>query len=41
MEFTILNKVDSPSDLKQLSEKELVVLANEIREVIINKVSQT
>ena len=41
MEFTILNRVNSPSDLKQLSEQELVVLAKEIREVIINKVSQT
>ena len=41
MEFTILDRVDSPSDVKQLSEQELVVLAKEIREVIINKVSQT
>ena len=41
MEFTILDRVDSPSDVKQLSEQELVVLAKEIRELIINKVSQT
>ena len=41
MQFTILNRVDSPCDLKQLSEQELVLLAQEIREVIINKVSQT
>ena len=41
MDVTILNGINSPKDLKQLNQEELVLLADEIREVIINKVSQT
>ena len=41
MKLNILNKVDSPKDLKELNISELKELANEIRDVIINKVSQT
>lgn len=37
----ILNKVNSPEDLKKLSKEELPKLAKEIREVLINKLSQT
>ena len=40
MGMNVLNKVNSPEDLKKLTQDELVVLADEIREVIINKVSQ-
>uniref|UniRef100_UPI002616642A 1-deoxy-D-xylulose-5-phosphate synthase n=1 Tax=Terrisporobacter sp. TaxID=1965305 RepID=UPI002616642A len=41
MEFNILNKIDSPRDLKELNKSELKELASELREIIINKVSQT
>ena len=41
MELNILNRVNSPKDLKRLDEEELMLLAEEIREVIIEKVSQT
>lgn len=41
MKLNILNKVDSPKDLKELNISDLKELASEIREVIINKVSQT
>lgn len=37
----ILDLVDSPSDLKQLNLKQLTQLAAEIRELLLNKVSQT
>lgn len=37
----ILNKVNSPEDIKQLKEKELNQLAGEIREYIIGTVSET
>ena len=40
MNFNVLNKMNSPKDLKELTKEELVVLADEIRNVIINKVSQ-
>ena len=41
MELNILNKIDSPRDLKELNKSELKELASELREIIINKVSQT
>jgi 1-deoxy-D-xylulose-5-phosphate synthase len=41
MKLNILNKVNLPKDLKELNISELKELASEIREVIINKVSQT
>lgn len=40
MNFNVLNKINSPKDLKELNKEELVVLADEIRNIIINKVSQ-
>ena len=39
--YMILDKVDSPQDLKELSIKELNTLAEEIRELIIKKVNVT
>ncbi len=41
MNLNILNRIDSPKDLKGLNKDELLTLAREIREIIINKVSQT
>lgn len=41
MKLDILNKIDSPRDLKKLNKSELYELAGELREVIINKVSHT
>lgn len=41
METPILNKINQPADLKQLSLADLTALANEIRYLLLNKVSQT
>ncbi|RRK10078.1 1-deoxy-D-xylulose-5-phosphate synthase [Lactiplantibacillus garii] len=41
METPILNKINQPADLKQLSLAEETELATEIRHVLLNKVSQT
>ena len=41
MELTILNQIHSPEDVKKLNIEEMNGLANEIRQVIINKISQT
>ncbi len=41
MALNVLNKVNSPKDLKELSKEQLFTLADEIREVIIKKVSKT
>ncbi|QQE76966.1 1-deoxy-D-xylulose-5-phosphate synthase [Alicyclobacillus sp. SO9] len=41
MSQTILENINQPADLKHLSEEELVVLTNEIREFLVNSVSQT
>lgn len=41
MNFDILNKVNEPKDLRVLDNKELNILASEIREAIITKVSTT
>lgn len=38
--YTILSKINSPEDLKKLSEKELPELASEIRKKIINTVAK-
>ena len=35
----VLNKINEPKDLKQLSNKELEELAKEIREVLLKKLS--
>ncbi|MCL1879954.1 MAG: 1-deoxy-D-xylulose-5-phosphate synthase [Actinomycetia bacterium] len=39
--MSLLEKIDSPSDLQQLSEPELTLLAAEIRECLIDVTSQT
>ena len=39
--LNILNKINGPKDLKSLTGNELTELSNEIREVLINKVSTT
>ena len=41
MELNILNRINSPKDLKALNQEDLPLLADEIRQVIIEKVSQT
>lgn len=41
METPILNTINQPADLKQLSVEDLTKLAAEIRYVLLNKVSQT
>lgn len=41
METPILNTIDQPADLKKLNLEELTKLAAEIRDVLLNKVSQT
>jgi 1-deoxy-D-xylulose-5-phosphate synthase len=38
---TLLDRINSPSDLKSLTEKELILLADELREKIIASVSRT
>ena len=40
MKVNILDKVNSPSDVKNLSSEELNILSKEIREAIINRVSK-
>ncbi|MGC9364111.1 MAG: 1-deoxy-D-xylulose-5-phosphate synthase [Fidelibacterota bacterium] len=40
-EYTILPRIDSPADLKQLSESELLALASELRRYIIEVVQKT
>jgi len=39
--MSLLENINSPADLKQLSRKELPVLADEIRKIIVEVVSQT
>lgn len=41
MNYNFLNKIDSPDDLKKLSEDELIVLCEEIRNFLIDSVSKT
>jgi len=41
MNYCILDEVNSPEDLKKLNKDQLLLLASEIREIIIKKVSQT
>ena len=41
MTLNILNKINEPKDLKVLSGEELNILAQEIRDVLIKKVSKT
>ena len=40
MEHNILSKIESPADLKKLDEKQLPLLAEEVRDTIISTVSQ-
>jgi len=39
--LSILEKIDSPADLKRLSRSELTILAQEIRDIIVEVVSKT
>ena len=39
MELNILNRINSPKDLKALNQEDLPLLADEIRQVIIEKVT--
>ena len=39
--FTLLGKVDSPADIRKLSVPELMKLAHEIRELIVQTVART
>lgn len=39
MEYSLLNKINSPADLKQLKEEDLIKLSNELRNFIIDEVS--
>lgn len=41
METKLLDKINSPSDLKGLSDKELTALSSEIREFLIDTISKT
>ncbi|NFI57943.1 1-deoxy-D-xylulose-5-phosphate synthase [Clostridium botulinum] len=41
MSLNILNKINEPKDLKGLNNKELKLLSNEIREILITRVSKT
>ncbi|MBP0979287.1 MAG: 1-deoxy-D-xylulose-5-phosphate synthase [Oscillospiraceae bacterium] len=41
MNFNFLDKINSPQDLKKLSNQELNILCSEIREQIINTISKT
>lgn len=39
--MSVLDRVNSPKDLKKLNDKELEVLCDDIRELLINTVSKT
>ena len=39
--MSVLDRVNSPKDLKKLNDKELEVLCEDIRELLINTVSKT
>ena len=41
MNLNILNNINSPKDLKELNKEQLYTLAEEVRNAVINKVSQT
>lgn len=41
MNLNILNNINSPKDLKELNKEQLYILAEEVRNAVINKVSQT
>lgn len=41
MKGSILNKINEPKDLKNLNQEELNILAEEVRDVLIKKVSKT
>ena len=41
MTTPLLNRIDSPADLRRLSRAELPALAAELREFVLNTVSQT
>ncbi len=39
--MTVLDRVQSPADLRELSDDELVELCTEIRQFLVEKISQT
>ena len=39
--MSVLDRVNSPKDLKKLNDKELEMLCEDIRELLINTVSKT
>ena len=39
-EYTVLNRINSPSDVKKLNSSELKTLCNELRQYIINVLSE-
>ncbi|MBE6904057.1 MAG: 1-deoxy-D-xylulose-5-phosphate synthase, partial [Ruminococcaceae bacterium] len=39
--MSILEKIENPSDVKSLSEKELIQLCSEIRKFLIDNISKT
>lgn len=41
MEYKLLNKINSPDDVKQLTNDELIILCEEIRAFLLESVSQT
>ncbi len=41
MSLNILNRINEPKDLRELSNEELKLLSNEIREILITRVSKT
>ena len=41
MKESILSKINEPKDLKNLNQEELNILAEEVRDVLIKKVSKT
>jgi 1-deoxy-D-xylulose-5-phosphate synthase len=41
MEFKLLTQIDSPTQLRQLSESELLILAQELRDFLVDTVSRT
>ena len=38
-EYSILDKINNPDDVKRLSDEEIAVLAGEIRDFLVEKVS--
>ena len=41
MKFKVLDKIEYPSDIKKLDDRELITLSKELREFLIDTVSKT